>query len=185
MRAPPDPKPSIGALIGESYRQLNRNFNARVRDHGLTQTQWQALAALARREGIKQAELAEMLQVAPISLARLMDRMEAAGWIERRPDPRDRRALQLYLTAKVDPILDEMYEASAQTREQAMADMNETERAQLLSLLTRLATNLRGTECKPADLGAVTKTVGTTTKTESGTEIDEPQTGQQSQRRRR
>ena len=178
MRAPPDPKPSIGALIGESYRQLNRNFNARVRDHGLTQTQWQALAMLARREGLKQAELAELLQVAPISLARLMDRMEAAGWIERRPDPRDRRALQLYLTTKVDPILDEMYEAAAQTREQAMIDMNETERAQLLSLMTRLATNLRGTECKHTNSAAITRT-------ESGTEIDESQTGQQPQRHRR
>ncbi len=146
MRRPHNLNPSIGALIGESYRLITRNFNSRVRAHGLTQTQWQALAALAKREGMKQAELAECLQVQPISLARLIDRMEAAGWVERRPDPHDRRAQQLYLTNKVEPILDEMFEAAVQTREQAMAEMNEFEREQLMSLLTRLTLNLRSTE---------------------------------------
>ncbi|EEF24804.1 Transcriptional regulator slyA, putative, partial [Ricinus communis] len=143
MRKPIDSDRSIGALLGELARLLSRNFNARMRHHGLTQTQWQALATLSRREGMRQAELAELLTVQPISLARLVDRLENSGWVERRPDPTDRRAVQLYLTAKAEPILDEMEAAGAATREAAVADFSDTEREQLLKLLNRMKTNLR------------------------------------------
>lgn len=139
----PDPSRSIGSLIGELARLFARNFNARVRTHGLTQTQWQALAVLSRREGLRQAELAELLNVQPISLARLIDRMENAGWVERRPDPNDRRAIQLYLRPKVDPIIDEMVAVSLATRAAAMKGFNEAEQEQLLELLPRMMNNLR------------------------------------------
>lgn len=150
MCATPKSSRSIGSLIGESYRLITRDFNERARAHGLTQTQWQALAALSNRQGIKQAELAELLQVQPISLARLIDRMEASGWIQRRPDPKDRRAIQLFLTDKVEPILDEMASAAAQTREAALAGMDDSERQQLHDLLDRITNNFREPEIAAA-----------------------------------
>ena len=156
MRSIYDPNRSVGALVSEISRLFARNFNLRVREHGLTQTQWQALAVLSKGEGMKQAELAELLQVQPISLARLVDRMEAAGWIERRPDPNDRRAIQLYLTPKAEPMLDQMAIAGLATREEAFADFSAAERDQLLLMLNRLKANLREAEsATPALVPAV------------------------------
>lgn len=143
MRKPIDSDRNLGALISELSRLFARNFNARVRHHGLTQPQWQALAILWRREGMRQAELAELLNVQPISLARLIDRMESAGWVERRPDPTDRRAIQLYLTPKAEPILQEMTNAAAASRDAAFSDFDDIQREQLLDSLNRMKTNLR------------------------------------------
>jgi DNA-binding MarR family transcriptional regulator len=164
--------PSIGHLISEGYRLMARIFNARARDQGLTQSQWQAVAMLAKCEGVKQAELAEMLQMQPISLARLIDRMEASGWVERRPDPRDRRVQQLFLTAKVEPVLDLMHETAAQTRELAMAGMSEAEREQLVALLIRFTANLRRTTCAESNHSIA-----------PGKESDDAETSQQPRRR--
>lgn len=152
MRSLQDPHRKFGSLIAEISRLFARNFNLRVREHGLTQTQWHALAVLSKGEGMKQAELAELLQVQPISLARLVDRMEAAGWIERRPDPNDRRAIQLYLTPKAEPMLDEMEIAGLASREDAFANFSASERDQLFSLLNRVKTNLREDESAAAAL---------------------------------
>mgnify|MGYP001765341039 CR=1 FL=1 len=146
MRPPYDPDRSVGMLIKEISRLFTRNFDARVRAYGLTQTQWQALAALSRREGIKQADLANLLQVQPISLGRLIDRMEAAGWVERRPAPNDRRAIQLYLTPKAEPMLDKMSDEASLTREAALADFDPSEREQLFHLLQRVKANLAADE---------------------------------------
>ena len=93
---------------------------------------------------INQAELANLLQVQPISLGRLIDRMEGAGWVERRPAPNDRRAIQLYLTSRVEPILDKMTEAASLTREAALADFATDEREQLCRMLQRVKANLAG-----------------------------------------
>ena len=103
-----NPDQSIGFVLNDVARLLRRNFNRCVQDLGLTQSQWQAIAHIARKEGMKQSELADILEVQPISVARLIDRMEAAGWVVRRPDPVDRRAINLYLTDKCDPILNKM-----------------------------------------------------------------------------
>lgn len=143
---------SLGALISELSRLFSRNFNGRVRHHGLTQPQWQALAILSRREGMRQAELAELLNVQPISLGRLIDRLESAGWVERRPDPTDRRAIQLYLTPKAEPILEEMSAAAAASYEVAFTDFDDSQREQLFELLNRMKTNLRDSAPEiPAD----------------------------------
>jgi DNA-binding MarR family transcriptional regulator len=103
-----DPKRSLGFLLTETARLIRRNFDRRVQPLGLTQTQWRAIAHLKHNEGIKQATLAEILEVQPITLARLIDRMERDGWVERRPDPNDRRAVQLFLTDKVEPVVAQM-----------------------------------------------------------------------------
>jgi DNA-binding MarR family transcriptional regulator len=83
-------------MTNEVARLLRRNFNRRAQPLGLTQVQWRALARLARNEGMRQVDLAESLELQPMTVARLIDRMEAAGWVQRRPDPGDRRAVQLW-----------------------------------------------------------------------------------------
>ena len=102
------------------------------------------LTHVRERAGIKQAELASLLQVQPISLGRLIDRMEAAGWVERRPAPNDRRAIQLYLTPRSGPILDEMTAAAALTREAALSGFDADEREQFFRMLERVKANLAG-----------------------------------------
>jgi DNA-binding MarR family transcriptional regulator len=109
MSASSGSEPSVSRLVTEISRLFSRDFSARVRDYDLTHTQWQALAVLSRQEGINQAELANLLQVQPISLGRLIDRMEAAGWVAP-PAPNDRRAILLLTSGRAD--LDKMTAAA-------------------------------------------------------------------------
>lgn len=148
-----NPEPTIGVLMHDVARMLRLNFNRRARALGLTQTQWQAIAVLKRHEGASQATVAELLEVQPITLARLIDRLESAGWVERRPNPDDRRAVQLFLTAKSQPALAQMSEMAALTRVEAMAGFTEAEQVQLVQLLSRMRENLMATEPATEDAG--------------------------------
>src|ERR1700757_4196184 len=96
---------SFGFLINEVARLFGRRFDHNGRRLGLTRAQGPILGYLARNEGINQAGLADLLEIRPMTLVRQIDRMEEDGWIERRPDPADRRAHRLVLTAKARPIL--------------------------------------------------------------------------------
>jgi DNA-binding MarR family transcriptional regulator len=136
----------IGSLITDLSRLVRRNFNRHVRLTGVTQPQWHAIAYLHRWKGINQAALAELMDVQPISLARLIDRMEAAGLVERKPDPNDRRAVQLFLTEKAQPILADMRSAGTLFDEEAMAGINAAEREQLLATLDKIKANLSAAE---------------------------------------
>lgn len=137
-----DPEPSIGFLLSDVSRLLRRDFDRRVRGLELTQAQWRAIAHLAREEGIKQTVLAERLEVKPITLGRLVDRMAAAGWLERRPDPVDRRATLLYLTAKAQPILADMRKHAADAHRELMAGLSDAARTQLIDALLHMKNNL-------------------------------------------
>jgi MarR family transcriptional regulator, transcriptional regulator for hemolysin len=141
------PDRSVGFLISDVSRLLRRNFNRRVQSLGLTQTQWRAIAILSRDPGMTQVALAETLEIQPITLTRLIDRMEAAGWVERRSHPADRRAMQLYLTAKSEPVLEEMYARAAETIAEAFAGMTAAAEKQLLTSLQRMKQNLASAEC--------------------------------------
>lgn len=136
------PPPSLGFVISDVARLIRRNFNRRVQHLGLTQAQWQVLAHLARNEGIRQIQLADVLDMQPISVARIIDRMEAAGWVERRPDPADRRAVNLYLAPKANPILAQMWEHGADTRQQALQHIPANQQELLLQLLLTMRENL-------------------------------------------
>ena len=133
------PDSNLGFLIYEVLRLMRRNISRRMR---LTQAQWRALAFLGRNEGINQAGLADILEIRPITMARLIDRLEADGWVERRRDPADRRAVRLYLTLKAGPLLEEMYVLANQTREQALAGLSTADRNQLIDILSTMKTNL-------------------------------------------
>lgn len=137
---------SFGCLLHDTARLLRRDFNRRAQVLGLTQTQWQALCVLSHNEGINQAALAELLEVQPITLGRLIDRLEATGWVERRDHPTDRRAITLYLTSKAEPILNDMWKLAEQTRDIALRGVSESEREQVMSILERVKENLLRSE---------------------------------------
>lgn len=95
-------------VLHDVARQLRTRFDQRARAHGMTRAQWVILARLARQPGISQNEMAAICEVEPITVARLVDRLEARGMVERRPDPTDRRVNRLHLLDAAEPILEEI-----------------------------------------------------------------------------
>ena len=95
-------------LLNDVARLLRVDADKRARQHGMTRAQWAILIWLERQPGITQKELSEILEVEPISVARLIDRLESRGMVERRPDPRDRRIWRLHLMAPAYAVLAEI-----------------------------------------------------------------------------
>src|SRR6201988_1139890 len=127
---------SFGFLVHDVPRLFGRRFNQRALLFlGLTRAQCKVLGYLARNEGINQAGLADLLEIRPMTLVRQIDRMEDSGWIERRPDPADRRARLLYLTAKARPILGRIWNVANETRDEALAHVSPGDAEQLIDLL--------------------------------------------------
>lgn len=139
-------KESFGFLMQDVSRLMRRDFNRKVQDLGLTQAQWQILARLSRMDGARQSKIAEVLEMHAISVTRIIDRMEAAGWVERRDDPDDRRALNVFLTDKVQPILDEMWGRAAETRKLAVSGLTAADQEKLFELLQKMRANLSSVE---------------------------------------
>jgi DNA-binding MarR family transcriptional regulator len=133
---------SFGFLVNDVARLFGRRFSHNGRRLGLTRAQCRTLGYLARNEGINQAGLADLLEIRPMTLVRQIDRMEDAGWIERRPDPADRRARRLYLTAKARPILGRIWSVANETRDEALTRLAPAEATQLLDLLGRVHATL-------------------------------------------
>lgn len=96
-------------LLHDVARLLRVDADKRARQHNMTRAQWGILIWLTRQPGISQKELSEFLEVEPITVARLVDRLEARGMVERRPDPRDRRIWRLHLLPPAWAMLDEIY----------------------------------------------------------------------------
>lgn len=139
---PYDPERSFGFLLHDIARLMRKRFDQRARVLGLSRSQWQVLAHLSRHEGINQSGLAEILEIENITLARLIDRMEEAGWVERRVDPGDRRARLLYTTAKVAPMMERMHALAEETREEALAGLPTAEREAMMDQLAHVRANL-------------------------------------------
>lgn len=139
---PSNPDRSIGFLVGDCSRMMRRSFNERVTALGLTQAQWRALVHLSRNEGLNQVSLAELLEVQPITVARLIDKLVASGLVERRPDPDDRRAQRLYLSSTSTPLLDQLWETANELHAFAYDGMTPDEQNLLIELLIKLRTNL-------------------------------------------
>jgi MarR family transcriptional regulator for hemolysin len=134
---------SFGFLVHDVARLFGHRFNQRALLFlGLTRAQCKVLGYLARNEGINQAGLADLLEIRPMTLVRQIDRMEEDGWIERRPDPGDRRARRLVLTEKARPILARILDLSNEVRNEAFAGFSEVEGRHLISLLGRVHGNL-------------------------------------------
>lgn len=137
---------TFGWLVSDIARLLRRNMDRRLQSLGLTQAQWRAIARLSRSEGMTQAALAESLEIQPITLTRLIDRMAKAGWVERRTHPLDRRAVQLYLTPRSQPILAEMQARAADTISEATRGVAAAAQRQFVDTLERIKHNLVAAE---------------------------------------
>jgi DNA-binding MarR family transcriptional regulator len=133
---------SFGFLVNDVARLFGRRFDQNGRRLGLTRAQCRTLSYLARNEGLNQAGLAELLEVRPMTLVRQIDRMEEAGWIERRPDPADRRARRLFLTDKARPILGRIWDVASLTRDEVLDCLSHEEADDLINLLSRVHTAL-------------------------------------------
>jgi len=144
------PERNLGFLLHDVARLMRKRFEQNARALGLTRSQCQVLAHLARNEGIQQSGLADILEVEPITLTRLLDRLEEAGLVERRAHATDRRIRQLYLTEKAHPLLADIFTIGAATRAEALAGVAEADRDQLFALLSRMKSNLLATASAPA-----------------------------------
>ncbi len=145
-RTPTATKPPvfpIGLEVYELSREMNRYAQGRARAHGHTHEQWRAMWYLDRNAGITQACLAEMLDIQPISLARTLDRMAAAGLIERRPDPNDRRAQQLFLTPQAEPTIRMLQQEFEALKQRATRDMSPQQQAEMIALLRHMRANFQ------------------------------------------
>ncbi len=138
----PDKNPQIGFLLHEVARLLRRRFEQRARGQGLTRAQWQTILYLSRQEGIRQTSLAEMLEIEPITLVRILDRLEQRGFIARRQDPEDRRAWRLYLEEAARPVLAALQPLGEATRAEALEGVSDEDRDRLVHILTVMKTNL-------------------------------------------
>ena len=147
---------SFGFLLHDIARLLRKRYEQRARPFGLTRAQWQILAHLQRHEGVNQSGLAEIIEIEPVTVGRLIDRMEEAGWVERRADPGDRRAHRLFLTARARPMLERCHNLAEELRAEAFTGISEGEREILTALLMRIRSNLseRSGEPKSAAFAA-------------------------------
>ena len=132
----------LGFLLSDVSRLMRTRFDARARGLGLTRPQWRVLVFLARSEGINQSGLADQIEVERMTMGRMIDRLEAAGLVERRPDASDRRVHRLYLSQKARPILDEMVLLANDLHDEALGGLDDTDRVALRNLLTVIKDNL-------------------------------------------
>jgi DNA-binding MarR family transcriptional regulator len=131
-------------LLHDTARLWCKRFDREVcaRIPGMTRAQCIVLVHLARHEGVNQAALAQILQIEPITLARVLDRLEAAGFITRKPDLRDGRAYVLALTAKAPPVIERIHELAGKIHGVVQRGIAEAEANQLRDLLCRVRSNL-------------------------------------------
>ncbi|HUC50506.1 MAG TPA: MarR family transcriptional regulator [Xanthobacteraceae bacterium] len=122
---------------------LRTHADHKASQFGITRAQWVVLVRLDRFEGLKQAELAEMLDLQPITLTRLLDRLAECGLIERRPDPNDRRAKLLYLTPKAKPLLEQLGELGNELMGTALAGVAREHVELMVAQLAIVKENLR------------------------------------------
>lgn len=138
---------TIGFLLNDSARLFRRAFNARTRHTGITALQWRLITYLKRHEGVRQGPLAELIEVEPITLSRMVDRLEEAGLVERRSDPTDRRAWLLHLTPRATELLNSIRPLAEALTEEATEGLSPAERDQLIALVERVRANLSRREC--------------------------------------
>ncbi len=140
---PITPSREIAFALNDVARLLRTYADQKAAQFGITRAQWAVLARLARYEGLKQTELADMLDLQPITLTRLLDRLAENELIERRADPDDRRAKRLFLRPAAQPLLERLGRLGEELMNTALAGLSEARIAALLSDLTAVKENLR------------------------------------------
>ena len=147
---PRSPRREFAFLINDVARLLRTFADQRARQFGMTRAQWAVLARLESNEGLKQSELAEMLDLQPITLTRLVDRLCANGLIERRADPSDCRVKRLYLTAQAHPLMDRLAELGGDMMETVLEGFNVATIERMTLELSLAKENLKGAIAKRA-----------------------------------
>lgn len=132
----------LGWEMAETSRIMRRFFDRRVSSLGLTSAQWKMILRLAREPGLKQVELAERLDIEPITAGRTVDRLADAGLVERQPDPEDRRAWRLFLTTKAEPLVAKLRALAEQLTGEAFEGFEPDEVAALRAKLARIRENI-------------------------------------------
>ena len=141
-------QPNVGALLHDVARLIRRRFERRARHTGLaiTRQQARALLSIARTEGLSQAAIATLLDIEPIALVRLLDRLHEEGLVERRLHPTDRRVRTLWLTPLGWTMVDRILAINAQVRDEACAGLSPAARDALLRALDHMKANLLAQE---------------------------------------
>ena len=125
-------------LVNDVHLGLARLFNHRVRDFDLTRAHWRVVSGLYRHDGITQTELAHAIAMALAPLGKIIDKLEAAGWVERRPDPADRRVNRLYLTQAVEPILEPARQVANDLEVSVLAHLSKRDQTALKASLATI-----------------------------------------------
>lgn len=133
---------SLGFLISDTKRLTGKLFAGYLTDYPLTLAQARTLLSVARYQGIRQVELAEHLDIQPITLARMVDQLAAIGYVERRADPKDRRAFQLFLLPAAAPTIKFFADKSRDFQQEALAGLTEAQIEILFVGLNQVRTNL-------------------------------------------
>jgi MarR family transcriptional regulator for hemolysin len=129
-------------LLHELAHSLRIQADRAARAHGMTRAQWIILARLARQPGISQNEMASICEVEPITVGRLVDRLEARGLVERCPDPADRRVRRLKLLPAARPLVDEITAYRAELNAELTDGLTDREREDLTDTLLRIKNNM-------------------------------------------
>jgi DNA-binding MarR family transcriptional regulator len=134
---------NFGFLLNDVARLLRTAYDRRIRKLGLTRAQWWVLTHLYRSNGVTQTELAETLEIEKPTLGRLLDRLEAKGWVRREHDASDRRVWRVLLTDEVEPALNTMRTIAAELRRDALVGISVEERERFVDTLLAIKENLR------------------------------------------
>jgi len=137
--------------VAETAQAMRREFDRRAQALGVTRAQWRVLTRLSRQDGLRQVELAEQLDVEPITLCRMIDRLSDAGLVERRADEEDRRARRIVLTAKAGPIIEDLRGVAQIFLEDALDGISAEEQGKVMRALERVRENVaRGVSARKA-----------------------------------
>ena len=141
----------LGLLLHDAARAVRKRFEQRTSGLGLSSAQWRLLALVSREGPINQAWLADRLDIEPISVSRLVDRMEQAGWVSREPDPGDRRVRLIRPTPKTLSAYAEIKATAGDVYAEALAGLSPDERCILVVGLNTIITNLSVADAPSAD----------------------------------
>ena len=130
--------------IGETAHALRKAFDRLAVGLGVTRAQWKVLFKLTRKPGLRQVELADMLDIEPITLCRIVDRLEEARLVERTRDPADRRAWRLHVTVEAQPLIEKLRAIGAELVDCAFADIDSADIETTRRVLERVRDNVGG-----------------------------------------
>jgi MarR family transcriptional regulator for hemolysin len=130
--------------VASTAQTLRRAFDRRAAALGVTRAQWRVLAWLGHEDGLRQIDLADALDVEPITLCRMIDRLAEARLVERRRDDEDRRAWRIHLTPAASPVIEALRGVAGEFLGEALEGVSEADQARVRDVLARVRTNLGG-----------------------------------------